>query len=208
MTKRAIFLIDGFNLYHSLIEPKYAQRLAKYKWLNLVKLSSYFLQSQDRLVGTYYFSAICPWSSDKATRHNTYIKALKNVGIEIILGRFKEVTRKCLGNCQRTYKTYEEKRTDVNIAIQLLSLAQQDKYDVAYLISADSDLIPAIEEIKIHFPLIRIVVITPFGRTANELKRAAHFGMKIKENHLASAQFDQTITLGDGSTITCPATWI
>ncbi|OGM32508.1 hypothetical protein A2803_03520 [Candidatus Woesebacteria bacterium RIFCSPHIGHO2_01_FULL_44_21] len=43
-------------------------------------------------------------------------------------------------------KAYHKKGVDVNIATRLLVGAFRDKYDTAYLISSDSDLIPAVSE--------------------------------------------------------------
>ncbi|GAJ06134.1 unnamed protein product, partial [marine sediment metagenome] len=65
----------------------------------------------------------------------------------------------------------EEERTDVNIAIYLFKLAIQDKFDKAYIISGDSDLIPSIEAVKILFPHKQIGVTIPIGRRAELLKQ-------------------------------------
>ncbi len=204
--KRAIFFIDGFNLYHSLVNPQNHYKLYRYKWLNLRKLVKLFLQKQDALVDIYYFSAICTWNQNKANKHRIYIRALRNENIKIVLGKFKQVTKKCLAACKQNYLTHEEKRTDVNIAIHLLSLAPE--YDIAYVISADSDLIPAIEEVKKLYPSKEIVVIIPFDKMAEELKSVCHSHMRIKEKHIVTSQFNKSITLQDGTIITCPIEWI
>lgn len=44
-----------------------------------------------------------------------------------------------------------EKGVDVLIATDLLSMAFNDRYDYAYVISEDTDLLPAIREIKSNF---------------------------------------------------------
>jgi len=43
---------------------------------------------------------------------------------------------------------YHEKGVDVQIAVEMIRFARQNKYDVAYLLSSDSDLIPAVKEVK------------------------------------------------------------
>ena len=43
---------------------------------------------------------------------------------------------------------YEEKAVDVMIATDMVSMAYQDKYDIAYLLSSDSDFVPAIETVR------------------------------------------------------------
>jgi len=50
------------------------------------------------------------------------------------------------------YQTYEEKRTDVNIAIKILEDAFLKKYDRAIIMSGDSDIVPSIESVKKNFP--------------------------------------------------------
>jgi hypothetical protein len=58
---RAIFLIDGFNLYHSLTNPpvNYPTSLKKYKWLNLYQLSNLLKQPKDSLETVIYFTSLC-----------------------------------------------------------------------------------------------------------------------------------------------------
>lgn len=43
---------------------------------------------------------------------------------------------------------YHEKGVDVQIAVEMIRFARQNKYDVVYLVSSDSDLIPAVKEVK------------------------------------------------------------
>lgn len=107
----------------------------------------------------------------------------------------------------KSYTTFEEKRTDVNIAIYLFKLAIQDKFDKAYIISGDSDLIPSIEEVKILFPHKQIGVIIPIGRRAELLKLKCDFHMKIKEKHLKSSILPDIIPLKDNKQLVCPESW-
>src|SRR3989338_5573513 len=44
--------------------------------------------------------------------------------------------------------TYHEKGVDVQIAVDMIKFARENKYDVALLLSSDSDLIPAVKEVK------------------------------------------------------------
>ncbi len=205
--KKAIFLIDGFNLYHSLTNPDFGQRLLKYKWLNLSKLCRLFIQPHDDLKDIYYFSATCTWNQDKANRHSILIQALESTDVKKVMGKFKMVTKRCRATCKEEFKTHEEKRTDVNIAIKLLKLAYFDEFDIAYLLTADSDLVPAVEEVKSLFPQKEVVVIIPFGNSAEELKSVCNSSKKIKEKHLSSSLFDREIILSDGHKILCPIEW-
>lgn len=67
-----------------------------------------------------------------------------------------------------SYDTHHEKMTDVNIAVQMLSDAFQDQFDVALLVSADSDLVGLITTLRQLFPLKRVIVAFPPRRCAEE----------------------------------------
>jgi uncharacterized LabA/DUF88 family protein len=81
---------------------------------------------------------------------------------------------------------------------------------VAILISGDSDLVPAIEAIKKTFPDKQIGVVVPIGRRAKELVDICDFHMKMKEKHLRTSQFPDTIYLDDQRKIFLqkPASWV
>ena len=51
--------------------------------------------------------------------------------------------------------------TDVNIATQILIDAYQDNFDMAMLISGDSDLVPPIKAVHELFPKKRVFVTFP-----------------------------------------------
>lgn len=197
-----ITLVDGFNLYHAINNHPYK----KYKWLNLKKLSQAFITRQDTLTGVYYFTALATWSATKTQKHKTYIKALQSEGIEIVFGEFKRKDKNCT-LCKRRYRSFEEKQTDVNIALNLFRLALQDKYDKAIIISGDSDLIPAINAVQSTFPEKKIGVVIPIARASESLKRTCDFHMKMKEKHLATSLFSKTITNLNNTSIICPEEW-
>jgi uncharacterized LabA/DUF88 family protein len=76
---RVVFLIDGFNLYHSL---KAELRYRAYRWLDLRKLCSMFIKHKSQtLEEIYYFTALAEWNSAKVKRHKQYLKALRTTEI-------------------------------------------------------------------------------------------------------------------------------
>jgi uncharacterized LabA/DUF88 family protein len=200
---RIIFLIDGFNLYHSLdSNPAYY----RYKWLNLNKLAHCFVTSHDRVEKVLYFSTYTSWDPVKLAKHQTYVRALQSMDVEVVFGAFRSVDKTCR-ICHKQYKTYEEKQTDVNIAIKLFQTAVQDLWDTAVIVSGDSDLIPAIQAVKTTFLSKRVGLVIPIGRRAEELKQAVDFHMKLKEKHLATSQFEDVISINGDIKLTRPATW-
>lgn len=137
--KRAIVYYDGFNLYHA-IDDLNAPSL---KWVNLWDLSASFLRGNETLVGVKYFSAYATWRPDAYARHRHYVRALKAVGVQPILGQFKKRYPNCK-SCGSSYTTHEEKESDVNVAIHLVSDALTDQFDRAIVVSADTDLRSAV----------------------------------------------------------------
>jgi len=201
---RITFFIDGFNLFHSIdSNPEYH----KYKWLNLKKLAEKFITKNDIIKDIYYFTALATWSLDKSNRHKLYIKALELMsGIKVIYGKFKKKDITCR-LCHKKYQTYEEKQTDVNIAIYLLEFAFKDEYDTAVIITGDSDLIPSIKSVSSIFPSKSIWLIIPIGRDAKELTNCCDKHMKIKEKHLKTSLFPEEIIINDTTKLICPPKW-
>ena len=201
--EKTIFLIDGFNLYHSIANER---RFNKYKWIDLSKLANNFITKKEHIEEIYYFTALTPWSPEKTNRQKIFIKAQELKGVKIVYGEFRRKDRICR-LCKKTYKTFEEKRTDVNIAIHLFKLAIQDKFDKAYIVSGDSDLIPSVEAVKASFPHKQVGVIIPIGRSAELLKQKCDFHMKIKEKHLINSILPNLIPLKDHKQLVCPKSW-
>lgn len=203
------FFIDGFNLYHALdychAIPEH-HRYRKYKWLNLRKLASLFVGRLDTLGEVFYFTALATWMPDKVARHKLFIRAQESEGVTIVYGEFKRKDKRCFV-CRKQYSTFEEKQTDVNIAIHLLQLAIQDRYDRAVIISGDTDLIPALKAVRLTFPGKQIGVIIPIGGSSENLKKQADFHFRLKEHHLASSRFPSSIILPDATTLECPLNW-
>jgi uncharacterized LabA/DUF88 family protein len=191
MSRYCIY-IDGFNVYYALQEPLYR----KHKWLNYRKLAESVIGKNDRIMGVFYFTAVVHWKQDNALRHKNYIKALRWARVDTIQGRFMEKEVRC-HRCKQLYKTHEEKRTDVNIALKLLGDAIDDLYDKALIISADTDLIPAIRAVYKYAPEKKIGVMFPIGRNNNDLRREADFRIKMPQRLLEACQFPEKIKIGN-----------
>ncbi|MBF0493353.1 MAG: NYN domain-containing protein [Deltaproteobacteria bacterium] len=200
--KKTIFLIDGFNLYHAISAQK---TLRKYKWLNLHSLCSSFLTSNEKINKIFYFTAYYPGNGPRRQKHQLYVRALELHEVTTIFGEFKRKDKFCK-SCYKTSEGYEEKQTDVNIAIELFRQAVNDTYDTAYIISGDSDLLPSIRAVKSTFPEKTIKLILPPMRQSESLKKEVHWYMRMKEKHLANNQFLEKIER-NGITLQKPEDW-
>jgi len=196
------FFIDGFNLYHALNNDCFR----RFKWLNLRKLAELYLRKQDTLADIFYFTAFARWNPDKVKRHEIYIQAQEFFGVRPIYGEFRRVTKTCR-ECGRKYDTFEEKETDVNIAIKLFEQAYLNTYDRAVILSGDSDLIPVMRAIRQNFPAKKVDVLIPPGGKAKLLIEEADFNFKIKSKQLSSARLPDEITFANGRQIRCPEQW-
>ena len=106
------------------------------------------------------------------------------------------------------FQTYEEKRTDVAIAVSLVALAYQKAYDKAILISADSDMIPAVQEAKRVHPTGTIINVVPIERRARALRNYVDQQIRMKTKHLANSRTPNRYTHSSGHVIRCPKTWL
>lgn len=202
---RVLFLIDGFNVYHALDEK---QEYHKYKWIDYFALARCFVTRNDKIIDVILFTAYVRWNTDKKLRHKKLTQALESRGVKIALGKFKPTTKRCR-ICKRIYETYEEKHTDVNIAIRLFQYAMDDAYDTVMIVTADSDLVPAVRAVRDRFPGKRIVLITPVGRSSKELGKLCKRRMRMKRKHLESSQLPDIVVIDRkrGITVERPASW-
>lgn len=188
--KRVKCFVDGFNLYHAIADLK----LNHLKWLNLHKLAQAFIRpTQEVLDAVFYFSAYPTWLESSYRRHQIYVKALEAMGVTAVIGHFKEKQKKCL-KCGTTWCAHEEKQSDVNFALHLLHQAHLDGFDKAFLITADSDLCPAIDLVLDTFPEKELVILTPPNRyqIAREIRSKVTTN-KIKQKHLTVSLLPERI---------------
>lgn len=203
--KRVIFYIDGFNFYYGLKTKGWR----KYYWLDCVSFFEKFLKPYQQLVELNYFSAK-PKGSDKSQRQETFFSSNKvNSKFQLHLGKFlkKKVTCNVCGNVRNTF---EEKQTDVDIAVKMIGDVVFDKCDISILVSADSDLIPPINFIKEFNPSHKIFVYFPHNRFSFELKNKALRVVKLEnhENKFSSSLLPDPVTLQNGTILNKPNTWV
>src|SRR5919112_1014584 len=68
-------------------------------------------------------------------------------------------------------KTFHEKGVDVRLAVEMIRFAREDRYDQAYLLSSDTDLVPAVEEVRSFGKTVQYVG-TPKGQSYGLSKAA------------------------------------
>ena len=204
--QRVIAYIDGFNLYYGLREKGWR----RYYWLNLWQLVNSLLAPYQVCVCVKYFTALIRdpgVDPDKAKRQRTYIEALRTLPqVQIFYGHYLSKPMQCR-NCHAQWMCQEEKKTDVNIATEMLTDAFAGACDTQLLISADSDLVPPVEKILAMFPKSRIIVAFPPARSSGDLCRLASHCFTIGRGRLSKSQFPDQVRKRDGFVLTRPAKW-
>ena len=192
------FYIDGFNLYHALV--RFQDN--KVKWLDLAALAKrLILPTTETITGIYYFSAYADWLPGPMSRHEEYVKALKATGVDCFMEHFKVKDRHCK-NCNAHWHAHEEKETDVSIGINLLNDAYKGQYEKAYLVTRDSDLLPAVKMVRAEFPHKQIVAVAPplMGHS-NDLIQVCQSKKKITPAQIKTCLLPKQILDANGQVV-------
>lgn len=211
--KRISFLIDGFNLYHSIKDLERIHGI-KAKWLNLYSLckSYLYLFGKDAVLqDIYYFSAYPNHLSlsrpDTIARHKDFITCIEDLGIKVVLGRFKEKKVFC-DNYKTVINKHEEKETDVAIAVKVIELFHLDSCDIQVIVSGDTDLAPAIRTSLALFPKKQICFAFPFNRKMKELAALSTLpSFSIGRMNYQTHSLPDPYVLKDGNKIFKPTSW-
>ena len=204
--QRVMVYVDGFNLYFGLRSASWKC----YYWLDLRLLAENLLKPNQRLISVRYFSARInaqPESQDKKKRQSIYLEALETLpNLSIYYGHYLAKQQQCK-NCKATWDTHEEKMTDVNIAVKLLGDAHDNRFDTAIIISGDSDLTPAVLDIRQRYPNKRVIIAFPPRRVSGQLRSAATGSFVIGRKKFAESQFPNQVNKADGYVLKRPQGW-
>lgn len=139
--KRTIVFIDGNNFYFKLKE------LTNKKFglldFDFRKFAEWLVQPHELIEIRYYIGGIRRQrnnakSEEMYANQQRLFRKLQTQNINIVLGQL----------IQHPDKTFHEKGVDVRLSVEMIRFAREDKYDQAYLISSDTDLVAAVEEVQ------------------------------------------------------------
>jgi uncharacterized LabA/DUF88 family protein len=204
--ERVVAYIDGFNLYFGIRDAD----LKRYLWLDLPRLAQNLLRPPQELITTKYFTSRVSGPSGKQERQSLYLDALGTISqahLQIFYGKYMESPRTCQ-RCHQEDSVPSEKMTDVNIAVEMLADAYQDRFDAALLVSADSDLCAPLRKIRQLFPKKRVIVALPPERRSTELQNLASAYIVIGRGKLKDSQFAEILCGQKGHVLKKPSTWI
>jgi uncharacterized LabA/DUF88 family protein len=199
--------VDGFNLYYG------ALKRTPYKWLDLSKLSQIMLPDDD-IQEIHYFTARVssrPYNPTANHDQSLYIRALKTIpNLKIKYGSFlTHSVPMYLSNTNPPQKVYvektEEKGSDVNLASHLLRDAYSNKFEVAVLITNDSDLAEPVRIVSEELGFT-VGLLNPHEFHSKELRKYATFIKRIRQGDLIQSQFPNSVIDRKGK-FTKPQGW-
>lgn len=200
--QRVTFYIDGFNFYFG-IRSKWRR---KYYWIDMVKFCEQFLKPHQELQSVYYFSA--PQFGTSRDRQSKFFSANRsNKKFKLILGKYKK--RDITSPNGEKFEIFEEKKTDVNITIQMARDVIFNKTDISVLVSGDTDTVPVFDLIREVKPDHKIFTYFPPNRFNNELKTESDAVLKLSrfERNFKRALMPKDVKLTNGSVVSRPDSW-
>lgn len=139
---RGFVFIDGSNFYFKLKRLSQDIPGASLSAFDF-RAFAQWLTHPGKLTGVrYYIGAVKQGSDEKSQRlyadQQRLFRRLQRQDVELILGHL----------IRHPDKSFHEKGVDVRLAVEMIRLAREDLYDQAFLISSDTDLVPAVEEVQ------------------------------------------------------------
>lgn len=187
--------IDGFNLFHGALKG------TCFKWLDVSTLCTHLLRGH-QIEKIKYFTApmkvrVGDGDPEKPLRQQIYLRALRTLpNVEIVEGFFlmhSVLMRRSDGKGSIQVLKTEEKGTDVKIASHLLHDGHNGAYDLAVVISNDSDLAEPIRMVTRDLKK-PVIVISPFKTNTLELARVATSRRQLRQGVLGISQFPDDMT--------------
>jgi len=135
---RVAIFIDGSNFYHSMKSTfMVSDSDSNVDFRKLIDI----LKGGRLLVGTYYYNA----SLDRGFNAEIYWKQQKFFADLRTIPDFHVVLCRLRKGGDGVYTV---KGDDINIATDMVSMAYENQYDVAILVSGDGDFVPAIKKVQ------------------------------------------------------------
>jgi uncharacterized LabA/DUF88 family protein len=213
---RVSLYIDGFAFYYACFSGKTKLDNAPLKWVDF-QLLAQRLFPNDVVVAVHYFSAIAPSppdDPDQANRHMFYLEALRTLPlVHVHVGKFHKSKREVALvtppsgiSVRQTAYIWQEKQSDVALAVQLLGEAMRGEVDSLVLMTNDSDFIPAVRAVK-TLTDSSVGVISPDKTISVELAKEADFSHLFDKGLLPASQLPNPVITPAGRSIHKPPRW-
>jgi uncharacterized LabA/DUF88 family protein len=202
--KAAVF-IDGYNLYHGIVDAN----LRPWLWVDLCKLAYEVTPKSVRIDQVNYYTAHSKKQEGNSRTNQRLFISAQNIcnpsGFRLVPGFMQGEKRRCGADCRKHYDCWAEKRTDVNLALDMAFGAAAGDFQLAVLISGDADQVETVKRTKAAGA--NVLAVFPPERHSNHLKDVADKSFVMKVEHLRAAQMDDALTKPDGSKVERPTAW-
>jgi len=211
---KVIAYIDGFNLFYGMLKG------TPHKWLDLERFVDSLVASEVEVPAIKYFTAqikTFPYDLAKVQRQQFYLQALASLPrVKVIEGfytkhkiRMPFYKEPCV-SCGKvdgmaSVVKLEEKRSDVNIATEMIMDATSGAADAYMLISGDSDLAGPVSAIRYRVKR-PVAIYNPHDGPCDELKRFASLYKNIPRDLAEQCQLPDVVVVG-GHSIRRPEVW-
>lgn len=212
--------VDGFNLYYG------ALKRTPHRWLDIGAFCRLLLPKNDVQKVRYFTARVrpLPGKPDCDVRQQAYLRALQTLPhVELHFGHFLSHPvslplatpdgRAVMAGGKPRFATVlkaEEKGSDVNLAAHLVHDAHCGAFQVAVVISNDSDLAAPIElvtrDLGLPVGVANPHAENPRSRQSVQLRQAASFLKPVRQAALRKCQFPPVLTDAAG-TFHKPLTW-
>ena len=211
---RTIVYIDDFKLHYGIL------RGTPWMWLDLYRFAEELLTERYRINEVKYYTARI--RSDRFSvisphDQSCYLEALAaDPRIHIVEGFYRSFRAKlpfakepCV-SCEKVqyatvWKT-EEKKSDVNLAVDMVSDAYENRADAFVLISGDADHSAALSIARYRHQKTT-VAFNPHVGECVELRRLSTFYRNLPRDLPAKCQLPEVVTLPNGRAIHRPSAW-
>ncbi len=206
---RTVVYVDGYNLYYGSL------RNTKHKWLDLFALfRDHVLDNDADLIEVRYYTAPVLGrmsdSTESPQRQRQYLQALRKMypdKVSIIEGKIFASTPyqrlvTPIAEAPHLQKVqvfnFTEKKTDVNLATDLIVGAWTGIYEQAVVCSNDTDLEAALVAVRKYHPTIRLGLVAPIPskdhrHISKDLSNQTHWAKVLSPIHLSNAQLPDRI---------------
>ena len=223
--QRANVYFDGFNFYYGCFRNPGRSGWKPYKWLDLSAFISKVYPNYEIGHVRYFTALVNPTlqDPDQRARQEQYIRALETIpNLTVHKGRYATTAKwrpeadpisfrppfkpvaadpvKMVGIIQE-----EEKGSDVNLASHLLVDGYSGDYDIAIVVSNDSDLAEPIRLVKSRLGL-KVAILNPRKLIAIDLRGIADDYRPVRLGPIQASQFPGKLT-DDYGDIIKPESW-
>ena len=153
--ERISVYIDGFNVYYGFKRKGWE----RYLWLDYRAVFERLVRPGQELVEVNYFTALSNRDGSRQ-RQQTYLNAIDvQGGVTVHSGRIESRPIRCKKCGKKSHNRQQEKETDVSMAVRMLTDSFEEQCDSIWLMTNDSDLVPAVKALVARNT--KVVIVRP-----------------------------------------------